>query len=222
MLAFRKWVLVVATLAIVAMCAEARPDDKDKETKKEKKAKHQAKLIAEEGAVRMMLLHHHKAIRDDLKLTEEQAKKLKEYTAKQWKKAQSVHELEKDKQEAAWKEMRAQNKKFLEDTLTKEQLKRLEQIAMQVAGLLWVTRSDIAKELKLTKEQRKKLHELQKKAHEEMHALVHAEKEAGREEKIRAMVKLNKKRLLDVLTDDQKAEWKKLAGEMFKGDLSKD
>lgn len=216
MLAFRKWILVVMALAIVATCAQSRPDDKDT-----KKGKHQAKLIAEEGAIEVMLLRH-KAVQDELKLTDDQTKKIKEFAAKQWKRAQGVHELEEGKQEETWKEMTKENQKFLTDTLTKPQITRINQIGMQKVGLVWITRADVAKALNLTADQKKKLHEAQKTAHKEMHDAIHTGKDEGRKEKIEALHKAHGKVLFGVLTDDQKATWKKLRGEPFKADLSKD
>jgi len=222
MLEFRKWVLVAVVLAIVAVCAEpARPAQKEKD-KAAKKAKHKEKLVAEEGAIKLILLRH-KSVRDDLKLTDKQADKIRDFASRQWKKAQSVSDIQdKEKRESQWKAMGKENQKFLRDALSKDQFKRLEQIGMQVGGLAWVTRPDIARELKLTADQKKKAHELQKKAHKEMHDILHGEKVKDPDAKLRALGKTNRKRLWDLLTDDQKATWKKLRGEPFKGDLSKD
>ena len=69
----RKW-----TLALVALCACSLParaaDDKPKP-------------VPEEGALEVVLLRH-KAVRDDLKLTHREARKIHEFTEQQWKKAQ--------------------------------------------------------------------------------------------------------------------------------------
>jgi hypothetical protein len=41
-------------------------------------------------------------------------------------------------------------------------------------------------------------------------------------DRIRALSKTNHKRLMDLLTEEQRTTWKKLAGPPFRGDLSKD
>src|SRR5947209_3956940 len=135
MLEFRKWLLVVAALAIVAVGVQpARSVQKEKD-KAAKKEKRKEKLVAEEGAIKIILLRH-KSVRDDLKLTDKQADKIRDFGSRQWKKAQSVAEIEdKEKREAQWKTMGKENQKFLRETLTADQRKRLEQIGMQVAGL---------------------------------------------------------------------------------------
>jgi hypothetical protein len=217
MLEFRKWALPAAALAVVALCGQpARPAQKD--TKKERGRE---KLIAQEGAIEIVLMRH-KAVRDDLKLTDQQAAKVREFASKQWKRAQEVGGLPTDKQASTWKEMARQDEQFLRDTLSADQRMRLEQIGIQVAGLLWVTRPDVARKLNLTDEQKKKAREVRRTAHKEMQEAVYGGSDEGREARIRAQVKANRKRLMDLLTEEQRATWKRLAGPPFKGDLSKD
>src|SRR5438552_2779990 len=117
MLEIRKWLLVVAALAVVAVCVEpAQPAQKEKD--KTKKQKRKEKLVAEEGAIKLILLRH-KSVRDDLKLTDKQAEKIRDFAARQWKKAQSVADVEdKEKREAQWKALGKENQKFLRDTLS--------------------------------------------------------------------------------------------------------
>ncbi len=212
MLALRTGTLAAAVLVLAGSASAYQ----------ETKTKKQVKLLAEEGAVEVVLLRH-KAVREELKVSDEQAGKIKEFAGGQWKKAQAVHELPKDKQEARWKAMTKENEEFLHKTLSAEQLQRLQQVGMQVAGLLWVTRPDIARKLELTADQKKKIHAMQKEAHKEMHEVVHGSgSEKEKAEKYKELSETNRKRLLGVLTDKQKAEWKEMAGKKFTGDLSKD
>jgi hypothetical protein len=212
------WVLVVAVVVVGAEPARPADKDEDKETRKQK---HQEKLIAQEGAIEVVLLRH-KSVQEDLKLSDEVITKVQDFSARQWKKAQEVQNLSEDKREAKWQEMTKENKKFLKGTLTTDQLKRLDQIGMQVAGLLWVNRADVSKQLGLTSEQRKKARQLQKTAHKEMHDLIHSDSKEEKAEKFHALHETNRKRLSGLLTDEQKATWKTLRGKKFQGDLSKD
>jgi Spy/CpxP family protein refolding chaperone len=127
---YRKW-----TLTLVALCACSMParaaDDK-------------AKPVPEEGAVELVLLRH-KAVRDDLKLTHREARKIHEFTEQQWKKAQKIEELADEKErDRRYDELTREDERFLAEALTPEQKKRLDQITLQVAGLVWITRPDVA------------------------------------------------------------------------------
>ncbi len=204
---FRKWILPLAVLAVWTV--SARPDEA-KET-----------YIPEEESIQVILLRH-KAVRDDLKLGDSEAKKIHDFATSQWKKAKEVAGLSEEKRNEKFAVMAKENEKFLEDTLTADQRKRLHQITMQVAGLMWVTRSDVASELKLTDEQKKKARELQKQAHQEMHDILHTGTKEGRQEKLKGFHEACRERLQGMLTDEQKATWEKLAGEKFTGDLNKD
>src|SRR5579872_711912 len=113
------------------------------------------KMVPEEGTVELLLLRQ-KSIRSELKLSEKEAEAIHKYAMDQWKKAEQVTELSKDEQERKWEEMARENERFIERTLTKDQRKRLEEIALQIAGLLFVTKRDIASQLNLTEEQIKR------------------------------------------------------------------
>src|SRR5689334_14308812 len=108
MFELRNWALVAVALFVGAVRAD--------EPQKTKKG---AKLLAQEGAIEVVLLRH-KAIRDDLKLDDKTSHKIRDFSAKQWKKAQKVHELSKDKAEEKWNEMAKENETFLKETLSKE------------------------------------------------------------------------------------------------------
>ena len=64
----------------------------DRVVRADQAADEKAKLVPEEGAIELVLLRH-KAVRDDLKLTHREARKIHEFTEEQWKKAQEAEEL---------------------------------------------------------------------------------------------------------------------------------
>jgi hypothetical protein len=177
--------------------------------------------VPDEGAFELIILRH-QAVRDDLHLSDSQWKRLKEHAARQWKKAQELAERPEKQRRERFEAMAKENRKLLKETLKPDQHKRLHQIAMQVAGLLMVTHSEIAEELNLTPEQKKKAEALQEEARKEFRKAIHSEATEGREKHMEDMRQVNRKRLMSILTDKQKEEWKRMRGKKFTGDLSKD
>src|SRR5580693_4702823 len=131
----RTWSLALA--ALIAWYSPAQAQEK-------------ARLVPEEGAIELVLLRH-KAVRDDLKLSHREARKIHEFTEEQWRKAEQIEELADAKErDRRYEEMTKEDEKFLDEVLTPAKHKRLDQITLQVAGLLWIRRPDVAAELKLT------------------------------------------------------------------------
>lgn len=203
MYTFRKSLVALAVLAVWS--AAARPAEDEK-------------IIAREDAIEVMLVRQ-KSVQEDLKITPEQSDKIHAFADKQWKKVRAMKDLSKAEQDSGFKEMAKANQQFLKDTLSAEQCKRLNQIAMQLAGLLWVARSDVAAELNLTAEQKQKIRQLHDEARKEAQEVFRSNNGAVEEEKFREMRQANRKRLMSVLTDEQKARWKEMAGTPFRGQL---
>jgi uncharacterized protein YchJ len=205
------WKRILLVLAVFTVALWGRPVlSADKE-----------QVVPDEGALEVILMRH-KAVRDALHLTDDQAKEIKEFATRQWKKAQAMADLREEQRREKFDAMAKENHKFLRDTLKPEQHRRLHQIAIQVAGLLMVTHPDVAKEIHLTAEQKKKAEHLQEEARKEFRKEIHSEATEGRETRMEEMRQANRKRLMGLLTPEQKAKWKKMAGEKFTGDLSKD
>ena len=115
--------------------------------------------------------------------------------------------------------MARENYQFLEKNLSKTQHERLQQIALQVAGLVYVTRHDIAEKLKLTAEQKQKAKQLQGEARTEFAKLLDAKDSKDRHKEIVALWDVNHGRLEQLLTDSQEATWKTMTGPEFKGEF---
>ena len=88
-----------------------------------------------------------------------------------------------------------------------------------MAGLLWIKRPDVAAELKLTDEQKKKAAVYQAEARKEMEELLHSTTRRDRQAELRKLHAASKKRLLDLLTDEQEAKFQEMIGEPFRGEL---
>jgi Spy/CpxP family protein refolding chaperone len=200
---YRKSFLALAM--VVVWAAAARPADDEK-------------IIAREDAVEVMLIRQ-KSVQDDLQITEAQQRKIHAFADKQWKKVQAMRDSSEAERDRTFEAMAKENQDFLKNTLTPEQCKRLNQIAMQMAGLLWVMRSDVAAELNLSDEQKQKIRELHREAHKEAQEAFRSNNGTVEREKFREMRQKNRRRLMSVLTDEQKTKWKEMAGQPFRGEL---
>ncbi|HVC94487.1 MAG TPA: hypothetical protein VND64_12390 [Pirellulales bacterium] len=178
----------------------------------------EVKLVPEEGAVEVMLLRQ-SSVRKELKLTPDETKKIHEFTLKQWEKALEVSKLGEKERDKKFTDMAKENERFLEETLEKDQRTRLDQITLQVAGLLCVTRSDVASKLKLTADQKKRAATFQKEGRDEMEELIHATKDEEKQEKLAELRQTSRKRLLDLLTDEQESKWNEMTGKPFNGEI---
>lgn len=206
MYALRKSLLVL--LAAALWVGPARPADEDHH------------LIATEDTVEVMLLRQ-KSVQHELKIDADEGKKIHAFVSKQWHKAQELAKADKEEREKKFDAMAKENEKFLDECLKPDQRKRLKQIAMQRAGLLWIARSDVATELGLNADQKEKVKALHKEAHKEaMEILRSHEGKPIQREKLHEMRMKDRKRLMSILTADQKTKWKEMIGDEFKGDLN--
>lgn len=178
----------------------------------------QDKLVPEEGAIEVMLLRQD-SVRKELKLAPDVAEKIHKHTDMQWKKAKDVAKLSKDERDKKFAQMTKENDAFIDATVTKEQRMRLQQIELQVVGLLCITRPAIAKQLKLTDEQMKTAAHMQKEARQEMEEFLETSKSEKRQEKLAELRKTSRDRLLDLLTAEQEKTWAHLTGTPFKGEF---
>jgi hypothetical protein len=200
-----KWTSTLVVLCACGLPARAA-DDK-------------SKPVPEEGPLELVLLRH-KAVRDDLKLTHREARRIHEFTEQQWKKAQRIEELPDEKErDRRYEELTREDNRFLDEILKPDQKKRLDQITLQVAGLVWITRPEVAAALVLTDEQKQKAAEYQKLARKEMEELLHSETRRDRQAELRKLHETCKKRVLDLLTDEQETKYQEMIGEPFRGEL---
>jgi hypothetical protein len=199
-----KWASTL--VAAIVWVTPARPAD-------------ESEMIAESGAIEIMLLRQH-SVQKELNLTDVHGKKIHEFASQQWKKAQEIHKMPQPEQDAKYDALTRENEKFLSDLLTPDQKKRLDQIGMQVAGLLWAGRPDVSSALKFTSDQRKKLDALHKEARKEAVNIIKDTKDdAEKQAEFKKLHEDNKKRLMGLLTPEQKDSWKAMTGPEFKGEL---
>jgi len=175
-------------------------------------------IHAEKEIIELMLLRQ-KSVREELKIDMDGAKKIFEFTNKQHEKAMEVHALPHEQQAAKWEAMEKDNDEFLHTAITPEQHKRLKQIAIQTAGLLFVTSPKISKDLNLTPEQEAQAKKLQEEIQNKVFTVMNAKSREGRNEKLAEIRHSSNESLYKLLTGAQRTKWKELAGEPFNGHL---
>jgi len=202
-----RWILPLTILALGDLtvgAAVSRADDK---------------LVPEEGAIEVMLLRQ-PSVREDLKLSHDEASKIDNFTREQWEKAKEISKLsteaERDKKFA---EMSKENDRFVDKTLTKEQRQRLKEIEFQIAGLICLNRPEVAKKLNLTVEQSKRVKEMQKQIRQEMEELLYNSAPESRQAKADEIRKTSRAGILELLNDEQEKTWAQLQGRVFKGEI---
>ena len=189
-------------------------------------------------------LVNNKAVQEDLKLTEDQAAKVKEWIkefrtrAAEIRKEKGVEPPIKKtdtssvpeqlkKIAAANEEIRRVSYKELSDILSNKQLERLRQIERQSMGQLAFSREEIATTLKLTETQKESIKGLLEDLAKAKSEIVKNSVAGGTDiERVQNAMKEVRKidsdylsKTLALLTDVQKTKWKSLTGEPF--DLEK-
>jgi len=172
-----------------------------------------------EGATVKLLLLRQKSVQKELDVSPETAEKVLTFTNGQADAAKKALALEKGERKEAFAKLAKQNEKFLADTLTAKQSKRLDQIEMQFAALTHLTKPEMAKELKLSDEQVTKFKDLQKEARKGLLAVITAKEREGKSEKLKKLRADTRTKILALLTDDQKPRVRELAGAPFEGEI---
>lgn len=170
-----------------------------------------------EGTTVKLILLRQKSVQKELKLTADEVNKITDFTLKQHEAAKKALGLTKDEAKEKFAALEKENKTFLMDNLKPEQRKRLDQITMQLTGLMHLARKETIKTLSLTEAQVGKVKERQKIARKEL-AKVIGTKE-GRSEKLAKLREETRAFIMDLLTEEQRVIARQLAGEPFTGEI---
>jgi Spy/CpxP family protein refolding chaperone len=172
------------------------------------------------GGSQFMMLRHAE-IQKELKLTDEQKEKLKEVM--HGLRDKMIDLIENNERAKVFALVQEQNKN-LDKLLTPEQLKRFKQVFLQVQGLWALTDPGVVKDLKITDEQKEKLFKLQEERTKDMRKLFDGGQASSRKEaqaKLAEMHKAATAEGLRLLTAEQQAKWKEMAGPPFKGTIQR-
>lgn len=177
--------------------------------------------MALQGGPAMLLSNT--SVQKELKLSEEQVKKVKEFTAAQMQKVQEVIQEalngggppDREKMQEMMKSGTEAAEKFVKDTLKPEQQKRLKQISTQQMGLGAFANEEIAKALKITDEQKDKIKGLINEHRQDLQDLGRDRFTQEGMAKLKTLNKQYMDKVTEWLTADQKTAWKELLGEPF-------
>jgi hypothetical protein len=178
-----------------------------------------ADLPVPEGTVLKLLLLRQKSVQKELECSKEVCDKIMKFTKKEYDEAVKAMDLSGEERKAKFEAFRKANRKFLTDTLSRKQLRRLDQITLQLTGLTQLTRPEIIKRLELTDDQVKKFKELQKDARKRLAELIDAKGDKDRHKKLAKLREETRKKIMAELTDEQKEKVRKMVGEPFKGEI---
>jgi hypothetical protein len=199
---FMKWALVLLVPAVFGATGQSAEDDS----------------IPKGTTVKLLLLRQ-KSVQKELKLSSDVIKKILEFTDAQSEAAGKAVKLEEGARRKAFEKLVKENEKFLTDNLDEKQSKRLNQITLQFTALTQLTKAETAKELELKDDQVKKLKELQTESRKALVELMESKEAKGKNEKFAKWRETTRKKILDLLTDDQKKKVREMAGEPFEGEI---
>lgn len=176
------------------------------------------------GGLAMLLLN--KSVQDELKISTDQADKVREtisqVNAKYKEDLSKLRDLSEEERREKGRELRTKISdevmKSLAEVLKPEQVTRLKQIELQQRGIRAFTSEDVQKQLKLTDEQKEKIKSITEASQKEMRELFRGSGDGNPEEARKKITALRKDALdkaLDVLNANQRKEWKAMTGEPF-------
>jgi Spy/CpxP family protein refolding chaperone len=170
-------------------------------------------------------LLQNKSVQDELKITREQNRKLRE-VAREFEEAHrdEIARVRQEKDGRKGFELRRAAletmTRAMNDILTSEQIKRLGQIEIQAQGAGALVRSEVQKELNLSDRQREEIRSLADAGEKEVRETLKTPPadpkgwvEIGK--KIRKIHQNTEERALAVLSDEQRKTWKEMTGEPF-------
>jgi hypothetical protein len=166
-------------------------------------------------------------VQKELKMTPEQitkvdAKQQEVRQATQTARGENFQQLSPEERAKVNEKVREIQQKAVNEILDATQQKRFHQLELQQQGPSAVTRKDVADELKLSEEQVTKIRAIQTQMNDDMRAarqgvdLQNAEARSKMTEKVQEIQKASGEKVVALLTDKQKEQWKEMQGEAFK------
>ncbi|HWP31907.1 MAG TPA: hypothetical protein VNK96_09340 [Fimbriimonadales bacterium] len=158
-------------------------------------------------------------VRKELKLTQEQIAKI-EALSEQFRGQPGQRDPQGARDPNAMRERLQKMEAAIKEILNAEQFKRLQELRLQLEGPSAIARPEVQEKLGLSEAQKKQIEEILNKSQEEMRALFQQGGGAGgRQEAMEAIRKIREetdKKILAVLTEEQRKKWETMLGKPFK------
>ena len=165
-------------------------------------------------------LVRNKAVQKELKVTEDQQKKLQDAAASAQKGNKSLSGLKGDERRKKSREVNKKLRETVAGILEEKQQQRLLQIEIQYSSGSWIIhRKGVAEQLELTREQKKQMREISNKMAAASRKLRAGQDDTNKQEtqrNIRKNADNARTSALALLTKEQLAKWKTVQGEPFK------
>jgi hypothetical protein len=162
------------------------------------------------------------SVKKELKVTDEQAKKLEEFAAQMREKRQGLRDMEPEERRAKMAELNKESEKALGEILNADQNKRLKQISYQVGGVGTFNNPDVVTALKITDDQKAEFQKIGQETFAQIRELMQGAGGPPDEDtmkKMRALQTEASEKAVKLLTEEQSKKWKEMIGEQFKGEI---
>ena len=156
------------------------------------------------------------SVQKELKLSDEQIKKVKELAEKQGGGRPDFQGLSREEITKKMAERRKAQDEAVAKILDAKQLKRTKQLTLQRQGTRALSDPEVAAALKLSDDQKEKLKDIQTKAREAAGGSPRGDRSEEAQKKRAEARKATEEKIMGVLTADQKTKLKELQGEPFK------
>jgi hypothetical protein len=166
----------------------------------------------------VMNLLNQKAVQKELALSDEQMTKIREFGADRRMSMEDFRDLSPEVREARMNEQAQAAEKTAVTLLDSSQFARLKQIYYQRRGSAAWTEKEVVAALKLTKDQRRAAILAEDDLYEQMRAIPPDTKREERQKKTEALRKSADEQWLNILTEEQREQWKDMLGTPFKSD----
>jgi tetratricopeptide (TPR) repeat protein len=181
-------------------------------------AKPPARPGAPRGELERRLLAQ-KSVQEELKLSEEQVRQVKQAEEKRREAFHKLRHLAPGEWRGRAEELWGDTEKVLADLLRPEQARRLRQVALQQRGTEAFADPEIACVLQLAPEQKEKIRALQEETHRTVRSFFSRGARWDAWKKAEEAWKNEQKQALLVFADEQRARWQELTGEPFRGEV---
>lgn len=159
------------------------------------------------------------SVQKELKLNDDQTKRVTELVEKQREGFQGLRDLSREERREKMEAQRKASQTAVAEILNAEQQSRLKQISLQQRGAWAIEDPEVASVLGLSAEQKDKIAEIREDVFDELRDLREQGGGEGAREKFAELRKSGGERVEAVLSTDQQKKWKELQGPEFKGEI---